>query len=733
MPGAWLVALGLAQDVEIEAWQMKHWTEPNGQQVTDLSGQVMLRTRNLEVRADRVMAFKRPDSTFRGRFDEVYAEGFVTVKSETGLAQSDRVFIDLTRDRAIAVEFVFRGTSKDPPTPFQVRAREVVQLSRHEYVADRVTVSSCEFATPHFEVRFKRAWVTIAPTRETRPGEFIPAGSEIGVRGEHISAWFYDVPILYFPGFTYYLGMEYLIRRITVSQSDRFGWQLYTDWGFSLYEKDEEGIRRRWADLAWSIDWREERGWAAGFQPKWKHATGYGYLDSYFIYDHGPNKESAFDRQFLPLIRRERGRAKLFDRIRLWEDFRLDVEGSYVSDRNFLPEFFRKEFLTDKEQETTVYVRWMRDNAGAVAQGRYRLNEFQSQLEMLPRVEHYLWGEPVRFLGDRVRYSQNTQAANLRFRPDEALPPGVFQTWRGDTQHELFLPLDFDLVQINGFVLGRVTGWEHNVERHADDRLALSGGFDGSLSAWGLHSFRAEWLGMRDLRHILVVRASYATNVLVTRSPSHFAGLDRRDALDEFEEISLELRQRFQTKLENGSIQEFLKLTAEIEYYPQHTRDAAAPNINSHLYPFNWLSAVPVAATPLDARRFSNLWYTASFTPAWIFTIAVSGEVDIVEGAENYRTAGVGFTPIEGVSLGASHAYVKHSSNSYFGTLVLEVAPHWTIKGSAGYDFRQKQVQYTQIDLVRRLHDLTVTGRFTYDTGEHDVRFLLLVEPKILK
>lgn len=728
---------------EIQAWHMETWKDKDGADVTYLSGQVRVTSSTMELRADRVIAWKRPDSPFGGTFDEMYAEGFVSLKSKSGLTESERIFMDLAKERALSVEFVFRGKSSDPPTGFVIRAQEVVRLGRDRYVADKVSVSSCTFATPHFDVTLSQAMVRILSNPLAEAGraiELIPQFSEVHIQGEDILGRIGPFPFFYFPGFSYELGMEFLIRRITVGQSRRFGWNVYTDWGFPLYRtqstpKGEERIR--YADVAWKLDWTEKRGFAGGFFPRWELPWMWGYLDSYAMYDLGPDFDIGFERQFMPFIRHERGRARLFDRIFLSDEWRLDLEASYISDRNFLPEIFRQEFLTGKEQETTIYLRWMDDNMAAVGQGKYRLNPFQSQVEQLPRTEYFWLGEPLAFLLDEVHYSQNTQLANLRFIPDTAQAPGVFQTWRFDTQHELFLPLDFDLFQMNWFTLGRYTAYQHNVLREEDDRLALTAGADLSATITGIHSLRSELLGMRDLRHIIHVRGSYAHNLFVTRGPTHFRPLDPRDALNEFEEVSMELRQHFQTKLVGPDGQErsheFLKITAEIEYYPFHTRDASTFNVNSAVYPFNWLIATPPAAAALEPRKFSNLWWTAQFTPAWILSFNASGEINVTEGADEYRTLAIGLTPLPALTFTLGHTYLKHGTDTYLAMGQWSIGPHWTLGASITYDQRQDIFLNSTFDVIRTFHDFVVMVRFSYDAGEDEYETFFTIQPKIFR
>ena len=54
--------------------------------------------------------------------------------------------------------------------------------------------------------------------------------------------------------------------------------------------------------------------------------------------------------------------------------------------QGFLLEYFRKTAQTEKEQETYLNVRGSWDDLGARLIGRWRINDFQTQVERLPEL-----------------------------------------------------------------------------------------------------------------------------------------------------------------------------------------------------------------------------------------------------------------------------------------------------------------------------------------------------------
>src|SRR5690606_16263732 len=101
----------------------------------------------------------------------------------------------------------------------------------------------------------------------------------------------------------------------------------------------------------------------------------------------------------------------------------VDAEVSRLSDRGLLLEYFRSVLFTEKEQETYAYARWSHDALGVRAIGRFRLNEFQSQLEQLPEAKLDWIHAPL--LTDAtwggLYLDVAARAGHLRVRPDDAL------------------------------------------------------------------------------------------------------------------------------------------------------------------------------------------------------------------------------------------------------------------------------------------------------------------------
>jgi hypothetical protein len=135
----------------------------------------------------------------------------------------------------------------------------------------------------------------------------------------------------------------------------------------------------------------------------------------------------------------------------------------------------------------------------------------------------------------------------------------------------------------------------------------------------------------------------------------------------------------------------------------------------------------------LDPDHLSHLWWTASFTPAWILSIAGAGEIDLSTGADSYRAVGMTITPAPTFNFGFGHTYLRGGAVTYSAAANWSLPPRWAVHGTVSYDFRQELFQNARVDIVRDLHDLAVTFRVSYDPTQDDLRAMVLVEPKIFR
>lgn len=728
----WLLALQEpVQPEEFEAsfQTMQAWEEGE-LEVVYMSGTVVIRGPAGTLRADRVIGWRRKLGPRPVDFDEIYAEGAVTYRTPHASIAAKGLFLDRKLDRALLFDFVMR--SEPPGVPVVFRAREARRLSSDRYVLQDVSATTCVYGSPHYDVRIARADVAVvADPREAAvdPGwSLFPRGGDIYVAGDDLTLWYGALPVFYFPGMTYRLGDDLVLRSMQGGGSSRFGGFVYTEWGLS-FESGFGRDRRQWGELILEADYRRIRGFAGGLDFRWNAGPVRGYVDTYYLRDRGQNESLAYESQFLPLDDEDRFRARLFHRQELSSQVRMEAEVSYGTDRNLLHEFFAAEFKEGKEQESTLYFRGIHGPFAWYAQYRARLNDFQTQLEYLPRFEAWWMASRV----GPLHIAGSIQLANLRQMFDEALGTRPFQTERIDAFQEAALPIDLGPVQILPYAGVRLGAWGDNLTGDSESRvLAIAGlGVRTRLQ----RTFEVALLGLDGIRHIVEWQARGMRAYARGFDPASMFRFDAVDTLASFEEISLELVQRFQTRERNAHgdlqrIREFLTLSLAVEYYPDPDRDTTALIEHNFTYPFDPMGIFPLPGRPFESRRWSNVFWGVDLAPRGAVTLRARGEYDPLNREEAAHQIGMKAALGEAASIGFSNTYVKGGASNFAYSADVALTPKWKVEWMLHQDRASGEILVQRLGLVRDLHDLFVRVTFENDRVRDDVRVMLRFEPK---
>ncbi len=144
------------------------------------------------------------------------------------------------------------------------------------------------------------------------------------------------------------------------------------------------------------------------------HGPTTGFLDAWAIDDHGTDTLGA-DRMNVPLEADFRYRILGQHRQHLPDGYQLTAELGWVSDRNFLEQYYEAEWDQFKDQITGIELKRLLDNMSYGISADVQLNEFFTQTEWLPRLDHFWLGQPL--LGDRLTWFEHTSLAYARLQP----------------------------------------------------------------------------------------------------------------------------------------------------------------------------------------------------------------------------------------------------------------------------------------------------------------------------
>jgi hypothetical protein len=349
-----------------------------------------------------------------GVLREIYAVGDVYIEQRTGTAknvfQAERALFNVIEDRSLIVQGELRtdlaaaatlregGTAESgepgsPPIPIVFRAAEIRGVAKGLLLADNAELTTCTFAEPGYHIAIDRL---IYEERATETGgRFTGAGNQLVI---------HDTPLLGFPYLEVRTGTDSPFPLISadIGGSSQFGFFLETRWGNPF---QQAGIDfNEWAGIEgeftgnWFVDinFYSARGLGLGagivYETKGldRQVVYEGETSFFFINDiSGDDETSDVDNSGF------RARFKTLNRVYLPEDWRLDTEIHYVSDKNFLREFLEDEADEEKEPETVAYLRKLDGDTAVTTTLRYRLNTWQTQTEYLPQATYDVISRPI--------------------------------------------------------------------------------------------------------------------------------------------------------------------------------------------------------------------------------------------------------------------------------------------------------------------------------------------------
>lgn len=455
---------------------------------------------------------------------EIYLEGHVEIRQantrgpQTGLTVlllADSAYYDVGRNVALLTQSEIIIRQPGVPVPVHMLATEIRQVNLNRFEAsEAIFLASKLPSDPDLQV-FARD-VAIDARRQERRGLF--GAPVLGADGQPILETRYiasadavrpeilGVPFLYVPHAEADLKEPLGPLRSVRFRNDRiygFGFQLGWD-VFSILGTDAPDGTRWLLDT----DYLSLRGPALGTEFETAGRGLFGFsgrynsaIKGYLIYDQDDQDRLAnlriYDRD--PGLR---GRAFLQHRQELDSRWTVLAQVSYLSDRNFLEMYYKREFDDAPNQETFLNIDYKTGPFGAALLAKPNLREWVNETQMLPELRGYLIGQDFFNLFsysaragagyyDFHRTTDNLQgygSAPFNFERAPPLPPssdvpnydnnqlGRFFLWQ-----ELELPFVLGPVKLSPYGRLDTAYYTNTLEDGGGGRLAGGGGLRGSL------------------------------------------------------------------------------------------------------------------------------------------------------------------------------------------------------------------------------------------------------------
>jgi lipopolysaccharide assembly outer membrane protein LptD (OstA) len=594
----------------------------------------------------------------------ILADGAVRVESEGQTWTGESITYDYLNKRVYANDF------RTKHGPYLAAGDLVItDHSNQVFQTQGAYLTTDDYAEPAYRIKARK--LTIVP------------GQRIEARGATLYVG--KVPILYLPRYERNLTRHPNYFSFVPGYRSRYGAYLLGSYNWILNDR---------LDGALHLDYRTRRGWGGGPDVNLHLGPwGEGEFKYYYAYD-----EDVLANGYNLPLNPDRHRLWYLHRAEFTNDLTARLALRYQSDGLFLHDFFERDYQSNVQPSSFFEVNklWRNWSLDVLAQPQL-VNAFET-VERLPELR--LTGLRQR-LGESPFYYESDSSFGW-YRRQFADPVNLdYDAWRGDTYHQLVLPLTyFGWLQVTPRVGGRAThysaaGGPGGVTRE-HGRLVFNTGVEFSTRAHRLWpGVRNRLLDLNGLRHIIEPSLNYAFVPTPSRRvpllpqfdyelgsyrllPLDFPDYHAIDSIDGQNVLRLGVRNRLQTK-RNGGIENF----------------------------FYWAVFTDWRLDPRAGQsRFSEVYSEVEFLPrSWI---VLSQELRVDPNAGNLRELTHRLTLLPGdhwtVTLGNRYlrydpAYPQYlEQNLYFSSIFYRLSENWAFRAThhfEGRDGRMEEQTYT--------------------------------------
>ena len=505
---------------------------------------------------------------------EIYMEGNIVFRQGDRTVFADRMFYDVKRQ----VGIVLNGELLAPVpqignTPYaglvRLRAAAIRQLDQAHFVAQNGLVTTSRLEDPSYaftagEIQFEDLQQPLVDPITGAPA-LGPDGQPIAnhkrlATSTNNFVYIGDVPVFYWPTLATNLeNPNYYVNNFRVRNDNVFGTQVLV--GLDPFQltgyQAPAGVK---AEL--DLNYLSERGFGYGVNGDYTRDSFFsidgpttGRFDTWFISDHGHDNLGRDRRDIVPEAE-FRGRAFWNHRQQiaggLLDDWTVQGEVGWLSDRTFLESYYENEWDQNKDQLTGVRLKRTFDNQSFSVEANGRINDFFTQTQWLPRLDHNWLGQPL--LEDNLTWFEHSNVAyadigvistptnpillsqfeRLPWEEDGAGNPVSAAGSRLITRQEIDYPLDFAPFKVVPFALGELGHWGEDINGDSVDRAYGDVGVRASIPFWYADpTIRNSLFNLNGLAHKVIFDAKFS----YTDSSQD---LDRFPLYDELDDDSIE-------------------------------------------------------------------------------------------------------------------------------------------------------------------------------------------------
>ena len=434
---------------------------------------------------------------------EIYAEGDIVFRFGEQVIYAERLYYNAATETGMILDAEAIATIPDNLGFVRVKAEVMQQIARGNYIAFDAAVTTSRLGVPRYWLQSGRLQLSERVASTVDPVTDGPAVvSEPFIQSSQNLLYMGGLPVLYWPTIASPLRIPTLyVTDLDVRNDDIFGTQVLVEYDlFQLF-----GINDAPRDVRWTLstDYLSDRGFALGTGLDYTVAglggipgPVIGNFDTWVINDDGLDTLGLTRRDLQP-EREIRGRSLLRHRHILPADYEFIAEVGWISDRNFLEQYFETEWDSEVDHRTSARLRRFYGVNQFDFEVTPQVNDFFTTTERLPSLEHtMIGGTPLSGfpLLNRLSVSMHNRIGSYDLNPadppdDESivgnfvLPPGVqsSQGFIAGHRQEVSFPFAFGPLQLVPNAFGEATYYETVLDGGNETRVIGGGGVRWNL------------------------------------------------------------------------------------------------------------------------------------------------------------------------------------------------------------------------------------------------------------
>ncbi|MCK4292581.1 MAG: LPS-assembly protein LptD [Planctomycetes bacterium] len=675
-----------------------------------------------------------------GAIRAIYMSGEVVMTQGQRTTRVEEIYYDFQRKKALASNVVMRNFDVSRGIPIYVRAPKLRQLAANQFAFDNITLTTSEFYVPQISLNASNVIITDTTPIDEQGDRISDSSYDVQMRDVRFKM--YDRTIFYWPSVRSNLQRPDIpLKGVHAGHDGTWGTSLETRWHLArlLGLREPEGT-----ESTVSLDYYSKRGPGSGVEINYERENYFGRMIGYIIDDHGEDRLGRDDsRRGLEPPRELRGRVRWQHRQFLPYNWQFTTEASYASDPNFIEQYYRSEFNTDKEQETIVHVKRLEDNWALALLGKWRLNDFVDKVEELPSAEFHWTGQS--FLDDNFTFYSDSQLSRFRQRlaEDDTMSEDFFTF--ASTRNEVDMPVRLGKSKVVPFVAGTLgyedgVGFETDIDGSTvDDKdgvwLGEAGVRASAQPYWKVFpDAKSRFWDLNQLRHVI---KPHVTAVGYAQSDSV---VEQRDTLN------VGISQRLQTRRGPAGKQrtvDWMRLDMDVTWVNDSGDTAGGPDRFIWNKPYIPLvNRYSMMAPPKD-RRSSDVfgprrnYFSTDYIWRMSDTTAVLSDMNFDMQSGVVQQFNIGFSHLRWPNLGyyigsrylrrVDSGFGEKGSNAFTFAATYVLDPRYTLVFSQQFDFDYGANIRSDVTLIRRYHRICLGLTYSADESldQHSVVFSL--------